>query len=252
MTANEAILKSRRSVSREMVQSHYHLRGWQSPYARYRELLQGILPTGGAVLDVGCGRSFPMAEPYGQWGAAAHGIDPEAEDVEDVPGCTLRRASAYAIPYEPETFDVVTSQSVLEHLDRPEAAFSEMHRVLKPGGRMVFLAANKFDYSVMAMLLPNSLHQPLVKKTEGRDEQDTFPTFYWANTRRKFVRLAEGSSFAVERFEYLNQYPYALLFSPFLCRLGIWDDQFIGRHAGLHWLRGWILGCLRKRDGISE
>lgn len=44
-------------------------------------------------------------------------------------------SSAYAIPVEAASFDRVLCIQVLEHLDAPERAFQEFHRILKPGGR---------------------------------------------------------------------------------------------------------------------
>lgn len=48
-------------------------------------------------------------------------------------------ASATALPFEDESFDVVLCCETVEHLPREarEPAFSEMFRVLRPGGRMV-------------------------------------------------------------------------------------------------------------------
>jgi len=42
------------------------------------------------------------------------------------------------LTFEPESFDVFVTQDVMEHVVNPEAAFAEIARVLKPGGRHVF------------------------------------------------------------------------------------------------------------------
>ncbi len=47
-------------------------------------------------------------------------------------------AAAEHLPFRPEVFDRSTTKSVLIHTDLPRAA-REIHRVLKPGGRAVFL-----------------------------------------------------------------------------------------------------------------
>lgn len=53
--------------------------------------------------------------------------------------CTIegRVADAERIPYEDNTFDVVVGHAVIHHIPDVEAAFAEMLRVLKPGGRFV-------------------------------------------------------------------------------------------------------------------
>lgn len=237
------------SRSRELIKKAYYDKGYLSPYARYQEKIASVLKREHCVLDVGCGRTFPMAALLGQATANIHGIDPEA-DLEDAGNngpATIKKGSVYAIPYPDQYFDVVISQSVLEHLDNPLLAFREIARVLKPGGGFIFLAPSKYDYvSVAARLLPTRFHQKIVKAIEGREESDTFPTFYRANSRRALKRLAQQANFSATQLEYLSQTPYGVKFSPLLCRLVIAYDFMITRVARLNFLRGWIFGHLTK------
>ena len=39
-------------------------------------------------------------------------------------------------PFEPETFDTITSISVLEHIPEDRAALEKMWKLLKPGGQV--------------------------------------------------------------------------------------------------------------------
>ncbi|GAB3424785.1 class I SAM-dependent methyltransferase [Flindersiella endophytica] len=48
-----------------------------------------------------------------------------------------RVADAERLPYDDQTFDVVIGHAVIHHIPDVEAAFREMLRVLKPGGRFV-------------------------------------------------------------------------------------------------------------------
>ncbi len=47
------------------------------------------------------------------------------------------RGSAFALPFEDETFDCVISSQVIEHIAREQVLFDEMWRVLRPGGMLI-------------------------------------------------------------------------------------------------------------------
>ena len=55
-------------------------------------------------------------------------------------GLTVRtaRADAESLPFADQSFDLVLGHAVLHHLPDLERAFAEFHRVLPPGGRIVF------------------------------------------------------------------------------------------------------------------
>ena len=48
------------------------------------------------------------------------------------------RADAESLPFSDESFDLVLGHAVLHHLPNLRRAFGEFHRVLRPGGRIVF------------------------------------------------------------------------------------------------------------------
>ena len=82
-----------------------------------------------------------------------------------------------SLPYE-DNFDLVFSDNVMEHIENPDQIFSEVHRVLKPGGIFIFKTPNKFHYMpIIAMITPHSFLRWINAK-RGRDETDTFPTRY--------------------------------------------------------------------------
>jgi SAM-dependent methyltransferase len=55
-------------------------------------------------------------------------------------GLTVRaaRADAESLPFATDSFDLVFGHAVLHHLPDLPRAFAELHRVLRPGGRMLF------------------------------------------------------------------------------------------------------------------
>jgi SAM-dependent methyltransferase len=139
------------------------------------------------------------------------------------------------------------SRSVFEHLSNPQAVYNEFSRVLRPGGSVVFLTANMWDYgTLIARLVPNRFHARIVKHVEGREEEDTFPTEYKTNTRRDVQRLALNAKLNIDSFEYLSQYPNYLMFNGILFFVGMCFEKLIARINALRYLRGWIMVTLKK------
>jgi SAM-dependent methyltransferase len=109
----------------------------------------GVLPDQARILDIGSAAGTFVAT-CNQLGYHCEGIDPSeearlvSEELSRYLGATIRvkPGRAESIPYEPNTFDVVHARSVIEHVEDVEKAFSEIFRVLKPGGVFWFSAAS--------------------------------------------------------------------------------------------------------------
>ena len=104
------------------------------------------------VVDVGCGlghwgRSLARVLPAG---AHVTGIDREPQWVRDAPrGATasgvtfsFAQGDALALPLPDACADLVTCQTLLIHVADPRAVLKEMHRVLRPGGRVLLAEPN--------------------------------------------------------------------------------------------------------------
>lgn len=100
----------------------------------------------GRVLVDGCGVGMYVKAllPFAQEVA---GIDIEWEHLEiaavNVPEAQLDLAACEALPYQRNSFDLVLSHEVLEHVSDDQSAVAEMVRVLRSGGRAVIFVPNR-------------------------------------------------------------------------------------------------------------
>jgi 2-polyprenyl-3-methyl-5-hydroxy-6-metoxy-1,4-benzoquinol methylase len=121
------------------------------------------------VLDIGCG--------VGHWGqilapllhpeASVTGIDREetwvaqaaqrAKSVGLEDRFQYRKGDVTALPFEDNTFDLVTCQTVLIHLKDPSQGLLEMLRVLKPGGMILAAEPNNFANRAVSTSLTERL-----------------------------------------------------------------------------------------------
>jgi SAM-dependent methyltransferase len=90
---------------------------------------EGAAAQGKRVLDVGCGQ-----KPYYPFFAEAASY--VGVDVQENPHADLH-GSIEALPVEDGAFDVVLCTQVLEHVEDPDVAVRELHRVTAPGGRVL-------------------------------------------------------------------------------------------------------------------
>lgn len=234
---------------------YYRRRGaYAGPYIEYQRAVVCAASAANnfRLLDIGCGRSFPMASHWVEAGAEVYGIDPMAESGRLPSGATLAPATADDLPFEDGFFDAVVSRAVLEHLSDPVPAFQEISRVLAPHDVFIAMTPSKYDYvSLFARILPNRVHGAVVRLLEGRAEEDTFPTYYRANSARQLRALCRQAGMETARVAYLDQSPYAFRKLGPLYALACGYHALVRRIRWLNALQGWILLVARK-PGLGD
>lgn len=233
------------TISADRLRSHFYASDLH-PYRHFDRKVASLLTIDSVLLDAGCGRAVPVLRTY--IGQAKRLIGVEMVDFTDVPdGIETYNADLANLPLDSNSVDLIMSRSVFEHLQDPDSVYREFGRVLKPGGSVVFLTANMWDYgTLVARMVPNRFHAKIIRKVEGRAEEDTFPTAYKTNTRMDVDRLAAAAGLKVSAFTYLNQYPNYLMFNSFLFLIGVAYERITSRFNVLKILRGWILVTLQK------
>ena len=98
----------------------------------------------GVVLDNGCGIGAYLRK-FEATAAAAHGLEYEFARAAEAGGAgrLVVCAASEHLPYPPNTFDLVLSHEVLEHVADDRRSLEEILRTLRPGGRMVVFVPNR-------------------------------------------------------------------------------------------------------------
>lgn len=216
----------RRRKCRELIRRYY--RDVPSREELLERAISEVLSPDHVLLDAGCGADLPLLAQYGPKVSQAVGVDLCAPSVPLPPRTTVVVGNLEALPLRAASVDVLISRSVLEHLEHPIAVFREFSRVLRPKGKLIFTTPNKYYYScLLARLTPERLKAYYFRTVFGEDGYDNFPVHYRANTVAAFQKLAAQARFKLERVESVRHYPYYLMFSPLLFRLGIFYDRAI-------------------------
>lgn len=150
-----------------------------------------LSPSDGQALDIGCGAGF-IADHLRHVGWRSVATD--VADYRGTSGFDFLFGQAEALPFSDETFSLVISNHIIEHVFDPDAHLREVWRVLVPGGLAYVAMPNRLrlweaHYKLPALsLLPRRLANAYVRLLGRGKEYDVFPL-----TRSSLIRQAEAA-----------------------------------------------------------
>lgn len=132
--------------------NRYALQPWAHKYFNYGQY------SGKRVLEIGVGHGTDLLQFSG---ADRHAIDITEKHLElaqknfSLRGLpvTLKNCDATSIDYPDQHFDCVYSFGVIHHIPEADRVFSEVHRVLKPGGTFMVALYYKWSFFHLVNLL---------------------------------------------------------------------------------------------------
>jgi len=219
---------------------------WSLPDADVQLLPEDM--TGMAAIELGCGTGYVSAW-MARRGATPTGIDNSAEQLatarrlmqeHELP-FELIHGNAETVPSADATFDFAISEYGAAIWCDPHVWIPEAHRLLKPGGRLVFLGNHPFSM----LCAPQSgapcderLHRPYFSmgKLDWRDVEIEPGGVEFNLGISEWMQLFERTGFVVERYQELQAPVSADGFSFFVS--AEWGRQWPGEQV-------WHL---RKRD----
>jgi SAM-dependent methyltransferase len=144
----------------------------------------------GRILDLGCGSSMIIQ-------SLNHAVGMEVSHAKarflNRRGLPVVRGSAFALPFRDASCDCAISSQVIEHIRQDDVLFSEMWRVLEPGGALIIGTP---DYATRVWRTIEPIYG-LLKPGGYRDDHVTH------YTRESLSAILEGHGFIHEETAYI-------------------------------------------------
>lgn len=190
------------------------------------------LPKTARILDFGCGAGRTIRSLRAMGYSNAYGYD--VGDGRNLLGVNRDHISVGSLfdlrlPYEDNTFDLITSDQVFEHVQDQVRVFQELLRVMKPGGHAVHLiparympleghihvpfggvVQHRWWYKLWALLGIRNKHQKGMSADETADHNAYFvtdATRYIATSCYRVMWKALGYEYRFAEQEFFDTHP---------------------------------------------
>ncbi len=231
---------------------YYGRADWQDGTTQFHELIRQYAPSDADILELGAGPTNKTTAVLASLGTVT-GLDIDPAVRENI---HCQQAVVYdgvTIPLETDSFDLVVSNYLCEHIEHPLELTREIFRVLRPGGRYIFRTPNLYHYvSVVAKCTPHWFHHRIANRVRGlaEDSHEPYPTYHRMNTRHSCLNMLAEAGLRVEVLRLIECEPSygmssRLLFYPFMA----WE-RVLNSTSLLASLRSNILCIARAEKGL--
>ncbi|MBN1299356.1 MAG: methyltransferase domain-containing protein [Actinobacteria bacterium] len=143
-----------------------------------KKLFKGIKTSGKVFADLGCGyaRLFNEYKDFDTIilvdyslnnikNARLQVLEYLKDNIKKSPDIYYIVADVTCLPLKKNIADTCFSVRVIHHLEKPDAFFSEVHRIIKPGGEFILEFANKRNIkNILKFLLRKTAQSPFSKR----------------------------------------------------------------------------------------
>lgn len=219
--------------------------GWEDSVSIYRNSVDSNTYEHTRILDFGCGHVDLMKSIYSRT-PYVYGIEPSEYTLRK--NVTIKNkvvGFAESIPFPSNFFDLAVSAWVIEHINDPPGVFLDIHRVLKPGGKLIFLTPNSWNYITwINRIIPNRMHDLLTRRLYNREEKDTYPVRYKMNSIVKIESILSSLGFRRRQIIF-NGDPSYISFNRMLFMLSCLIEKVLNFHQ-LETAKVHIIGIYQK------
>jgi SAM-dependent methyltransferase len=181
-------------------------------FAVYDWVARALLGAPGAdvVMDVGGGRSWHFGDAYRSnpaWRLIGVDIDPAELALNPTLDQAISADICQTLGVADASVDLVLCRAVVEHLHDTAAFLRNVHAALRPGGKAVFVFANKWSPPmILNRLIPHKLAEKLMLAlVPGTAGYGGFKAYYDKCTHSQFKRGLRRSGFEIE-YDYCSYY----------------------------------------------
>ncbi len=128
---------------------NYGVNNYLSPLTikRYNELLDKFEPfrKTNRILDVGCGIGYFLVEAKKRgWEVYGTEISEDSAEICVSKGILISLGTLDSKNYEPNSFDIITSLEVIEHINNPTIEIENFYKILREGG-LAYITTPNFN-----------------------------------------------------------------------------------------------------------
>jgi ubiquinone/menaquinone biosynthesis C-methylase UbiE len=149
------------------------------------------------------------------------------------------------LPFGEKTFDIVLSDWVVEHIEKPPVFLREVRRVLKEGGSFFFRTPNRYHYvGLIARATPDWFHKLVANRARGYPAglHEPWPTYYRLNSRSVVESQGYSAGFDSVEVRMCEEEPAYLVFNSLPFVLGVGYERVVNQSERFAGLRAFILG----------